>query len=79
MKIEEIIKGGSINGIIKFLETAPEDELYTTQELNEKFGVPESTIKSSNTLRAFRTNFQGKNFFGSKGSITLFEQRMEEE
>jgi hypothetical protein len=79
MKVSDVIKGGSIKSIISFLETSPDDEVYTVQELFERFGVAESTIKSSSTLRAFRTNFQGKNYFGSSSAITAFEDQQNED
>jgi len=78
VKTEDIIKGNNVKDILKFLETTPVDELYTIQELNEKFGVPESTIKSSQTLRPHRTKFLGKNYFGSQDAITGFEKKIAE-
>jgi hypothetical protein len=78
MLVRDIIRGGTTKEVLSFLEKSPVDELYTIQELNEKFGVPESTIKSSQTLRPYRTNFLGKNYFGSKSAIEGFEKKLAE-
>jgi hypothetical protein len=78
MKTTDILKGGTTKEVLSFLEKSPVDELYTIQELNEKFGVPESTIKSSQTLRPYRTNFLGKNYFGSRESVAQFEKKISE-
>jgi len=78
MLVVDIVRTGNTREILGFLETSSVDELYTVQELNEKFGVPESTIKSSQALRPYRTNFLGKNYFGAKAAVQNFESRIAE-
>jgi hypothetical protein len=78
MLVTDVLKGANIKDILAFLNSGPDDQLFTVQELHEQFGVPESTIKSSQTLRPYRTNFLGKNYFGSVSTVAEFEKKIEE-
>lgn len=71
MKISEVIKSSTAD-VVKFLDTAPRDELYTVQELSEKFGVCETTIKSSKLLKDYRIKYGDRKYYGSQIAISEF-------
>lgn len=77
MKITEIISSKWTTQDIKdFLEKAPADELFTVQELADKSGIPESTIKSSRILAVNRVKFDGRNYFGNTYAVIEFNKKV---
>lgn len=71
MKITDVVNAQqfTIEDIKTVLSISPDDELYTVQELSEKFNIGESTIKASRALLPYRTKFNGRNYFGSAEAI----------
>lgn len=75
MKISEVTFSGT-EAIENFLKTSPNDEVYTTQELAEQFGVPESTIKSSRRLNNYKVFYNGRSYYGSWQATTELSARI---
>jgi hypothetical protein len=71
MKICDVLKQ-TVEDVTKFLDTAPRDELYTLLELSEKFGIAESTLRHSSTLKSYKTVFRARNYYGSPQALTAF-------
>ena len=76
MKITDVVKN-STKTVKDFLASAPEDEVYTVQELAEKFNLAESTLKASRILEEYRTKVDDRNFFGSLWAIAILEKRLQ--
>ena len=75
MKISDVVKFNAVDRVIKFLDTAPRDELYTVQDISRKYDIPESTIKTSRVLLNYRIKYGGRNYFGSPVSIREFARQ----
>jgi hypothetical protein len=65
MKIAELAKYTMID-VACFLETAPSDEIYSANELSDKFDIPVSTIKHSSLIRGFRIRYGERTYYGSE-------------
>ena len=77
MKITEVLTSKHTTlDIQKFLDEAPVDELFTVQELVEKFGISESAIKSSRYLSGNKIKYDGRNYFGNMFAIIEFRKKV---
>ena len=77
MKITDILTSShSTLDIQQFLEKSDPDELFTVQELADKFGIPESTIKSSRLLAPNRIKYDGRNYFGNILAVSEFNNKV---
>jgi len=76
MKIEDILKGNNVKTVVDFLQNAPVDELYSTNELTEKFGVPPSTIRHSRVLSTYSLWYNENRFYGSPSALFEFNNKI---
>jgi len=74
MKISEILSKPTIEDAKEYLNTLPEDELFTAAEISEAVGVPPSTIRHSPYLKEFRVMWDGNIYFGSQLAIAQFKE-----
>lgn len=65
--------------LMTFLDSTPENDLFTTLEVAERLGISAGGNKwQSSAIADYREKVDGKIFWGSKASIAQLRRKLEE-